>query len=450
MAVASGLPQLEEPAFQNSRLVDINGRPLGLLTGNQRRVVGRFGADLAGDEAGDHLDRGPPLLHERRRRPARHRPRPVAGRARQADGPGRLDDHAAVRQDRARGAARAHALQQDARGRAGVPDHAQVVQAADPAQLPQHDLLRQRRLRHRVGRPHLLRRRASGLRQTNKERPCAAQLEVQEAALLAGIVQSPSAYDPLQHPKASKRRRDLVLQRMLASRATSRRPQYEAAIEEPIPIRADVKPPREDTRLPVLHLVGQASRSSTSSAAARSARARPSRAACTVKTTLDVKLQDAADRAVKQWLSWQGGPRASMVVLDNDTGEVRAMVGGDDYATKPFNLATQGQRQPGSAFKPFVLAQALTDGISPSSVWSSHKLSFNLRQGARSSSRTTTTRTPASRRWRTRRRSPTTPSTSRSPAGSGPRRSRAWRARWASGRRSRGTSRSRSAACTRA
>ena len=54
------------------------------------------------------------------------------------------------------------------------------------------------------------------------------------------------------------------------------------------------------------------------------------------------------------------------------------MVGGDDYATKPFNLATQGQRQPGSAFKPFVLAEALEDGISPDSVWSSHKLTFNL------------------------------------------------------------------------
>ena len=52
------------------------------------------------------------------------------------------------------------------------------------------------------------------------------------------------------------------------------------------------------------------------------------------------------------------------------------MVGGSDYSKVPFNLATQGQRQPGSAFKPFVLATALRDGISPASTWSSKKLVF--------------------------------------------------------------------------
>ena len=50
------------------------------------------------------------------------------------------------------------------------------------------------------------------------------------------------------------------------------------------------------------------------------------------------------------------------------------MVGGDDYATRPFNLATQGQRQPGSSFKPFILAEALTQGISPDSTWSSRQI----------------------------------------------------------------------------
>ena len=54
------------------------------------------------------------------------------------------------------------------------------------------------------------------------------------------------------------------------------------------------------------------------------------------------------------------------------------MVGGDDYNTSPFNLATQGQRQPGSAFKPFVLAEALKKGISPTSLWSSRKKVFDV------------------------------------------------------------------------
>ena len=85
----------------------------------------------------------------------------------------------------------------------------------------------------------------------------------------------------------------------------------------------------------------------------------------TVQTTIDGRFQKAADDAITAWLPNQDGPRASLVAIDNHSGEVRAMVGGDDYNTTPFNLATQGQRQPGSAFKPFVLAEALKRGISP-------------------------------------------------------------------------------------
>src|SRR5262249_47007575 len=66
------------------------------------------------------------------------------------------------------------------------------------------------------------------------------------------------------------------------------------------------------------------------------------------------------------------------VAIDNATGEVRAMVGGSDYSQVPFNLATQGQRQPGSAFKPFVLATAIREGISPSSTWASKREVFQV------------------------------------------------------------------------
>jgi penicillin-binding protein 1A len=54
------------------------------------------------------------------------------------------------------------------------------------------------------------------------------------------------------------------------------------------------------------------------------------------------------------------------------------MVGGDDYNTAPFNLATQGQRQPGSSIKPFILARAYADGISPASSWPSHRLVLSV------------------------------------------------------------------------
>ncbi len=73
-----------------------------------------------------------------------------------------------------------------------------------------------------------------------------------------------------------------------------------------------------------------------------------------------------------------GFPAGAMVVLDNDTSEVLAMVGGNDelYNQRPFNLATQGQRQPGSSFKPFILAEALAQGKSPYDVFTSAQKEF--------------------------------------------------------------------------
>ncbi|MFL5912048.1 MAG: transglycosylase domain-containing protein, partial [Gaiellaceae bacterium] len=90
---------------------------------------------------------------------------------------------------------------------------------------------------------------------------------------------------------------------------------------------------------------------------------------------IDPAMQQAAQSAITQNL-WYGGPSASIVVIDNKTGEVKAMVGGTNFERKPFNLATNGHRQPGSSFKPFILATALTHGIGPSSLWSSRKKIF--------------------------------------------------------------------------
>jgi penicillin-binding protein 1A len=375
MAVASGLPKLEEPAFQNSRLLDTNGNSLGLLTGNQRRIA----VDSAQIS-------------------------PVMKQAIIA-----IEDRRFYTNDGVdlRGIARA--LWQDVRAKQTVQGGStitqQFVKTALAAQQKRtlFNKMREAALAFQITRKwskqRILRNYlntiyfgngAYGIEsaarvyfssdhpgcETNKARPCAAQLEVHEAATLAGIVQSPSAYDPLQHPKASKRRRDLVLLRMLEQGYISR-PLYDEAVAQPIPIRADVKPPIEKTENP--YFTSWVRQQVVDKLGGGQVGARQAfEGGLTVKTTIDLKLQDAAERAINQYLSWQGGPRASMVVLDNKNAEVRAMVGGDNYDTKPFNLATQGQRQPGSAFKPFVLAEALNDGISPSSVWSSHKLTFNL------------------------------------------------------------------------
>ena len=112
-------------------------------------------------------------------------------------------------------------LQKAARGRAGLPPHAQVVEGEDPHRVPELDLLRQRRVRDRVGRAHVLRQ-PSTTAAAAAGGAARSELTPAEAALLAGVVSSPSMYDPVANPVAAKKRRDLVLLRC-ASRATSRR-----------------------------------------------------------------------------------------------------------------------------------------------------------------------------------------------------------------------------------
>jgi penicillin-binding protein 1A len=199
---------------------------------------------------------------------------------------------------------------------------------------------------------------------------CASELTPPEAAMIAGIVASPSAYDPIQHPVHALARRNLVLRKM-RDQGYITPSEYATDVQDPIPTQADITPPEEKSESPyftswvrqqVVDHFG------------------PFRAfsgGLQITTSLDLDLQHAAENAISQMLPVGSGlPSASLVAIDNRTGEVRAMVGGTDYATHPFNLATQGQRQPGSTFKPFTLTAALESGISPSSVWTSKPKQF--------------------------------------------------------------------------
>jgi penicillin-binding protein 1A len=184
-----------------------------------------------------------------------------------------------------------------------------------------------------------------------------------EAALLAGMIASPSLYDPVENAQQAGERRNLVLARMLEQEMITQG-QYEEALRTPVPDEDEVDPPDADSDEPYFtswmteHLLELYSPGVVFGGG------------LDVKTTIDPALQGAAEDAIAGRLAGVG-PSASLVAIENKTGEVKAMVGGTDFDARPFNLATNGHRQPGSAFKPFILVRALADGIDPNSSWAS-------------------------------------------------------------------------------
>jgi penicillin-binding protein 1A len=195
-----------------------------------------------------------------------------------------------------------------------------------------------------------------------------SNLSPAEAALLAGMIQSPTYYDPIERPTAAQNRRDLVLSRML-DQGMITRAQYEEGIRQSIPDEDQVDPPNVDSDQPYFttwltqQLVDEYKAATVFGGG------------LDIKTTIDPELQAAAEQAIAGRLAGIG-PSASLVAIDNKTGGVKAMVGGTDFNARPFNLATNGHRQPGSAIKPFILVRALADGVDPNSTWASQQKIF--------------------------------------------------------------------------
>jgi penicillin-binding protein 1A len=219
-----------------------------------------------------------------------------------------------------------------------------------------------------------------------KRPTCASKLQPWQGALLAGMISSPAQFDPVAHPRTSRARRNEVLRDMLQEHDISPA-QYRASIHQPLPTANDLQQPAEPSAAPyftswlrpqILSAMGLGHGVSASAAEYRAYYG-----GLKIHTSLDLGIQQAADQAIEQTLPYSPGqPTVSLVSLDNKTGEVRAMVGGpvvngrEDYEHHPFNLASDGHRQPGSSFKPFTLAVALQSGIGPDSVWTSAPQDF--------------------------------------------------------------------------
>jgi penicillin-binding protein 1A len=200
------------------------------------------------------------------------------------------------------------------------------------------------------------------------------------------MIADPSAFNPITNPGPARARRQLVLLDMLQQHYIDHK-KYVGGNNEPLPTAGDLQQPTEPAAAPYFAswLAPQIIDALTNMGLSQQvATYRAYYGGLKIRTTLDLKMQAAADQAISQVLPYNGpnSPVASMVTIDNATGEVRAMVGGpivngqEDYNQYPFNLATEAERQPGSAFKPFTLAVALESGFGPSSIFVSAPADF--------------------------------------------------------------------------
>jgi penicillin-binding protein 1A len=184
----------------------------------------------------------------------------------------------------------------------------------------------------------------------------ARRLTIPQAALLAGLPQAPSVYDPVRHPDRALARRDEVLRAMLANGSITQ-PEYEKAVSSPLGLRLGAL--YSSQRHP--NFFGWATDQLIQKFGAR----KVEEGGLKVRTTIDPRMQYDALSAIKSILREKTDPAAALVAIDPRTGAVKAM---QTYIPNgrqmKFNLATQSTRQAGSSFKPFVLATAIDEGIS--------------------------------------------------------------------------------------
>jgi 1A family penicillin-binding protein len=188
-----------------------------------------------------------------------------------------------------------------------------------------------------------------------------SKCDLAQCALLAGLPNRPSGYDPYRDKTAALAQRGRVLQEMLAQHFITSA-QFVQATAEPIRL-AFARPPSQGSRIfhaPYFtdYVISQLN--------ALYGEDTVLAGNMKVYTTINMKMQDLAEQDLEQGIAAHAGPggptQGCLVALDPKTGDIKAMVGGVDYQKSQFNIAANGRRQPGSSFKAVLYSAAIDSG----------------------------------------------------------------------------------------
>jgi penicillin-binding protein 1A len=195
-----------------------------------------------------------------------------------------------------------------------------------------------------------------------------SDVNLDEAALLAGLPQAPTDYNPFLNPDGAKQRRAAVLKAMYEQGYISQGT-YQESLGDGLGLERGYRYETREQQY-FFDFVQQELIDRYGVATVRDGGLK-------VYTTLDPALQAAAQQAIVDQHTTPGAS-AALVSTNTDTGDVLAMASSEAYEDSEFNLAAQGLRQPGSAFKPFVLTAAVDQGIDPDSTYYSAPSSITL------------------------------------------------------------------------
>jgi penicillin-binding protein 1A len=181
----------------------------------------------------------------------------------------------------------------------------------------------------------------------------ASRLTVREAAILAGVLRSPTNYNPAEETEAALQRSKLVLEAMVETGALTPAAKAKALAQTP---RIYKNPPAEPAEYFIDWIDGNVRQT-----------VGKVKTDMVVETTLDLQMETAAAEAARSTVARHKAARAEQaaVVAVDGLGRVRAMVGGLDHSAAPYNRAASARRQAGSAWKPFVYLTALEAGWTP-------------------------------------------------------------------------------------